>query len=540
MGTFFRHLFEKDGIEVLISGRSTVLTTKELCARSDIIIISVPVKKASDILSSIIPIVKKTSLIADLSSFQNTNIRALSSFEGTAIGIHPLFGPLVKNLQGQVFSFTPSENDLWVEFLIKYFESKGVKIITLSPPEHDRQMALVQSLIHFVNINLGMTLNTSDINISKEVSTPLFRLQQLVIGRVFGQSAELYENILMENSESSKTIDAFNRNSTLLSKIISDKDRPAFEGIFDETKKFLGSFIEISENKTTEILSLIDKQPVKLMLKTSQVDSENVKTAYLGPEGTYSHQAARLVFPNSLNLINSKTILDVFEAVTNGEVDFGVVPAENLIEGVVKDTLSGIVDYPIKILSEIPLGIRHCLLSRSDSTDKINTVRSHPQALGQCRIFLKNHLPNAAIEPVSSTVSSASDNDESVAIIASREAATLHGLNILAENIGDVSENVTNFYVISNQESVLFNQKPKKAILLLNVYDRVAVLRDILDVFAKKSLNLTRLVSIPTGLHSGEYYFLIDVDIQDKIDGYEICLKELKQFCKQIRVLGEI
>ena len=198
------------------------------------------------------------------------------------------------------------------------------------------------------------------------------------------------------------------------------------------------------------------------------------------------------------------------------------------------------IEYPISILAEFPLPIHHALISFGTDKSEIKVIKSHPQALGQCRNWLKANFPNTPTEPVSSTLAAIDEKNPKVGIIAGTLAADKYGLNILQENIGDNPNNQTFFYAISSKQNDVFKKPKTKAIVLLSVYDRVGVLRDILDVFASQKLNLSRLISIPSGQKAGEYMFLIDVGITKKEQDFEQVLKDLKQYCQHIRVLGKV
>ena len=540
MGAFFRTFFEQNNLKVLISGRKTKLTNQELCQQSDIVIISVPANIAVDKIKEIIPNLKKDTLLIDFSSLQEETHLALQQYNGPSASIHPLFGPSIKSLEGQTFSVTPENKNEKLDFLNYLFKKSGAKIVKLTAEEHDKQMALVQALIHFSNISLAKTLSESDTKMLKDLSTPLFRLQSLVFGRVLSQNAELYENILMHNKQFAEILSNHKNNVEKLSEIITKKEQRQFASIYSEVKKAFGSFIEIAENKTTEVLSLIDKQPVKQNHKKVSTDLTKVTVSYLGPEGTYSYQAAKQLFPKTEQLKPVKTIIDVFESVNNGDTDYGVVPSENLIEGAVKDTINSMLEYPINILAEFPLPIHHALISFGNESSQIKVIKSHPQALGQCKNWLKSNFPNIPIEPATSTLAAIEEKNPEIGIIAGTLAAEKYGLNILAEDIGDNPNNQTFFYAIGTSDSDIFKQEKIKAILLLSVYDRVGVLRDILDVFASRKLNLSRIISIPSGQKAGEYLFLIDVGITKQEKDFEQVLNDLKEYCQQIRILGKV
>src|ERR1044071_2838281 len=129
---------------------------------------------------------------------------------------------------------------------------------------------------------------------------------------------------------------------------------------------------------------------------------KSMTVAYLGPEATFTHQAAIRRFGSSLHYASQKTIADVFTEVSKNRADYGVVPVENSTDGVVNHTLDTFVDSDLKIVAQIVLPIQHCLVSKS-KREKINKLFSHPQALAQCRVWVQNDLPHAEIVECSST-----------------------------------------------------------------------------------------------------------------------------------------
>ncbi len=169
--------------------------------------------------------------------------------------------------------------------------------------------------------------------------------------------------------------------------------------------------------------------------------------AYLGPEGTFAHAAAREQFGAGAVLAPAETIAQVFAEIEQGRADFGVVPVENSTEGSVRPTLDLLIDSPLQIAAEILLDVRQCLLGTAADVREIHRVLSHPQGLAQCRRWLGAHLPGAALEEVASTARAAelARDDPATAAIASELAGERNGLRVLAANIQDETANVTRF-----------------------------------------------------------------------------------------------
>ena len=195
----------------------------------------------------------------------------------------------------------------------------------------------------------------------------------------------------------------------------------------------------------------------------------------------------------------------------------------------------------MKVSGSFNIEIHHHLLGKTKNRKEIKIVKSHPQALAQCKNWLENNLPQAKLEIASSTTALIREtNDKTVGFIASEVAAKTYSLNILAKNIETMSDNLTKFYLILPDMDEAMKKKlgAKKTLLLFAVYDRVGILRDILDVFVKNDLNLTSLHSIPSRLRPWDYFFFLEVDFLYPSSKIKKTLKELEPYCPTIRVLG--
>src|SRR5882672_11110127 len=175
-----------------------------------------------------------------------------------------------------------------------------------------------------------------------------------------------------------------------------------------------------------------------------------VTVAYLAPPATYTHQAARERFGESVTYHPSRSIAEIFEDVERGRAHFGVVPVENSIEGAVNVTLDRLLESDLSICGELTLPIGQCLLSRATELREIKRVLSHPQGLAQCRGWLTANLPEVPTEETTSTAAAVevAAGDPTVAAIAAELAGTLYGVPILRARIEDNRHNATRFLVI--------------------------------------------------------------------------------------------
>lgn len=237
--------------------------------------------------------------------------------------------------------------------------------------------------------------------------------------------------------------------------------------------------------------------------------SQPERIAYLGPEHTFSHIAAIEQFGAAADLAPVASIAAVFEEVQQGSAALGIVPLENSTDGRVTDTLECFARSEVSICGELPLKIHHCLVG-SGSRAGIRRVESKPQALSQCRNWLAKHLPNAECHPVASTAEAAQTaaSDPAVAAIASSQAATQYGLNVLAANIEDNHDNITRFAVIGRDPAGKTGND--KTALMLEISHEPGALADAMAVFKRNRLNMTWIESFPLAGSRGRYLFFIE------------------------------
>jgi chorismate mutase/prephenate dehydratase len=267
-----------------------------------------------------------------------------------------------------------------------------------------------------------------------------------------------------------------------------------------------------------------------------------VQIAYLGPAFTFTHQAAQKKFGASVDYLSCDDIAGVFQMVENGKCDYGVVPVENSTEGAVSYTLDMFIRSDLKICAEVYLPITHHLLSRAKSLGAIRSVYSHPNAFGQCRLWLQKHMPGVNTIPTPSTtdaaraVGRATKGAAHDAAIASPLAAKAYGLKVLARSIEDNAFNTTRFIVISRTEA-----KPTRSdrtSIVFEVKDKVGALHDILVPFKRARVNLTKIESRPSKKRVWSYYFFVDFEGHHGEPRVARALRQLRRHCSFLKVLG--
>lgn len=257
----------------------------------------------------------------------------------------------------------------------------------------------------------------------------------------------------------------------------------------------------------------------------------------LGPEGSFSEKAAKQ-WNDKAELRYYDDILDAVDALLQNEVDYSIVPIENSLEGSVTLTLDLLMEHHLKIIGEVVVQIRHCLLSKG-KLHNVKIIMSHPQALSQCRKYIKNNFRNIETRSALSTSQAAKLASESkeIAAIASKESAGMYGLEILDENIQDINENFTRFIVIGkNTPPATGNDKT--SIIVYLEKNRPGALYKILGEFANKGIDLTRIESRPTKKNLGDYLFYIDLrgHIQDEV--IKDTLVKVKNKVGMLKIIG--
>jgi chorismate mutase/prephenate dehydratase len=263
-----------------------------------------------------------------------------------------------------------------------------------------------------------------------------------------------------------------------------------------------------------------------------------MKVAFLGPRATFSHLATMQQFGLSAELVPLKSIPSVFEEVEKGKALYGVVPVENSTEGVVSHTLDMFVESSLKITAEILLEVHHDLLSRTGRLEDIKKVYSHPQPIAQCRQWLDENLPGVPLVDVASTAVAAQivSEDYTAAAIASELAGSLYDLKVVRSRIEDQVNNFTRFLVIARKESERSGND--KTSILFSVKDEPGILCRMLEPFANRGINLSKIESRPYKKKAWEYIFFLDLFGHTSEPEVAAALDELKQCCQFIKVLG--
>ena len=274
------------------------------------------------------------------------------------------------------------------------------------------------------------------------------------------------------------------------------------------------------------------------IISTTRSLEQKLRVSILGPEGTFTHAAALQHFGHAFEAVFRPTISDVFTAVAAGKSQYGVVPVENSNQGVVDSTLDCLLDSPLKLCGEIQLTIHHALISNADKMTSVQSVMAHEQALAQCRKFLARNLPQAKLVPVSSNTEAIikAREDETLAAIASEDAANLYGVNILRSNVEDFVANATRFLIIGDVD--VGPTSADKTSILLSKKSVPGSLLKLLEPFARHQINMTKIESHPSQKGNWEYVFFVDFDGHAQDPEVKNLFAELRQEAPLFKLLG--
>lgn len=264
-----------------------------------------------------------------------------------------------------------------------------------------------------------------------------------------------------------------------------------------------------------------------------------VKVAYLGPEGTFTQQAALKHFGESAVSLPMAAIDEVFREVEAGAVNYGVVPVENSTEGVVNHTLDTFLESSIHISGEVVLRIHHHLLvGENTRRDKVSRVYSHPQSFAQCRKWLDAHYPHAERVAVASNAEAAKlvRTEWHSAAIAGDMAAKLYDLEVIADKIEDRPDNSTRFLIIGSQDAPLSGDD--KTSLVVAMRNQPGALHDLLEPFHRHQIDMTRLETRPSRSGVWNYVFFIDFIGHHEQPHVAAMLDEVRLRAADLKVLG--
>ena len=260
MGRWFNRFFTGAGHRVLISDLKTELRLKDIAEKSDVVILSVPLDTALSLSSKIGPMLRKEQLLMDLCSMKEDIIKKmLNDTCAEVVGVHPLFGPYPADLHGQNIIFCQARGSGWLKWLENEFKKEGASVTRMNPETHDRNMAVIQGLTHMLTVCLGRLLQKFDMNPKEAIfySTPVFRINIDLIGRLLSQDLNLYDDLIGGNRYVPEVLEEFR------SALNEGKERLLLgnkgEGVafMEEISEFFGHFSQHGLDESNEIIEVM-------------------------------------------------------------------------------------------------------------------------------------------------------------------------------------------------------------------------------------------------------------------------------------------
>jgi len=303
------------------------------------------------------------------------------------------------------------------------------------------------------------------------------------------------------------------------------------QAVLDKVAKMANEYLE------AESLKNIYREIMSATLKLEG----DLKVGYLGPQGSFTHQAALKKFGHSVSLISNTTIEEIFENVQNNKLVYGVIPLENSVEGIVNEALDNLIDFDTYIYSEIDLSIVHNLVGNTNlALSEITQFYTHLQSYRQCKKWIKNNLPNATWKGTTSNSKAVEIvkeiNDEKIVAIAPKEAAEYFEVPILKTNINDYANNYTRFIVIGKDKAL--PGKKNRTSVIFNLSNDPGSLFDIIKPLYQAGINLTCIESRPGKERLWSYIFYLEFEGHIKDKKIEKILKAINKKTGTLRWLG--
>lgn len=333
-----------------------------------------------------------------------------------------------------------------------------------------------------------------------------------------------------------------------LLKLINERGKVALEVSGHKKANSLRVYDPAREKEIEEKLKIKNPGPLsndyvlsifRELISGCRALQHNTKVAYLGPEGSFSNQAAYHKFGGETDLVPVLSFEEIFEEVHKSRVEFGIVPVENSLEGSIGRILDMLFIWDLKISAEYYEKIGHFLLSKTGNLNDIKVVASHPQALGQCRKWISKNLSGVELLETPSTAWAArlAAEDKKVAAVSSEFSASIYDLKIIQRHIEDSLQNTTRFIIIGKETG--FNTGDDKTSIVFSIKDEPGALHNSLFLpFAKAKINLTKIESRPSKERPWEYVFFVDFNGHFEDKKVVSVLKEVEKNCIFLKVLG--
>ncbi len=385
-GRVFARLFKEDGHKIVITGRDVSKgerVSKSLgvefsndnaktASEMDVVIVSVPIENTVDVIQEVAPHMQSGSLLSDFTSVKIEPCRAMkeNAPEGVeVIGMHPMFGPRVNSLEGQIVILTPIHGSKWEGFLKDFFNKHKARLFISTPEEQDRIMSVVQGLTHFAYITAASTIRDLEIDVrfSRRFASPIYELMLDLIARIVGQNPHLYASIQMHNPEVARVHEAFIKEAVRLQDIVRDKDMDGFVRFMGSSARVLGD-VDAAMGRSDKAISVLNielkklKESVGMEVAVRHIYSDAVhlgKVVSVDPENVKLDTVKGIV---ELKLSNVELLDEIemhvwkSENLNSEERDFSVLlpkhASEDVLKMVVKNSDNRIVSCEVADIFE--------------------------------------------------------------------------------------------------------------------------------------------------------------------------------------------
>ncbi len=257
MGRLFADFFRSFGFPVRVADLETDLTPAEAIKESDIVVFSVPLHKTVEIIRELVPHVRPGQLIMDLTSLKEATIREMLQSPAWVVGLHPMFGGRTAKFTGQTLAACPVriEPTDW-QWLRELFTAREIRVKECTPEEHDRMMSIIQVLFHLTTMLIGRTLRKMDIDIGEtmEYTSPSYRIEMNLVGRIFAQSPELYAAITQMNPHSAEIFSALKEGLAAYEEFYRAGNLESFIKDFERSARHLDGFSRSAYRESSELL----------------------------------------------------------------------------------------------------------------------------------------------------------------------------------------------------------------------------------------------------------------------------------------------
>ncbi len=601
MGKLFKDLFYSRGYYV--KGYDVVGERRDVDSVSgfDVIFVCTPMDSLKESVEHLKGEANPDSLLVDISSVKKISVPIFASSGFDFLSIHPMFGGDSEIALSNIIVVHESGREE-ERIILDEFKKSGAVISRLDVEEHDRKMAEIQGVAHFLLVSMADFLRYDREEL--KYASPIFTVLYKLASRIINQNWEMYYRIqknaeyirqrflerALEIHERMKDRESFRRIFDDLRGIYTDYESSTIileaykatkrgesieelRGLIRSIDSLLLRLIErrveaakeiarikakkdepieikdVEEEKIRDVISRTNLNPIRIkeifenvmaLTKEEEYRVAGIEktVAVLGPQGSFSDEMALKLVGSRTPLRYCATTDEIIKLVENGEVDFGIVPIENSVNGTVLPVLDALMSHDVEVFGEAKLEVNHCLVAkRKIELRKIKTIYSHPQAVAQCMGFINNYLPNASIRYTSSTSDAAKMIDDYSAAIMSENAARFYRLHVLRRGIQDLKgRNITRFYLIRRRTG---RREGKITSLFFGVEDRPGALKDVLEVFYRKGFNLRKLESRPAGTGLGDYVFFVEVEAALSDEDLED-LKGVTSFYKVVGVFDEV